>query len=105
MARAYQPDVSAGFEGEIVYELRHVSDGDRPPDRWTLRIQDGRASAEPRDGRDAAVRIRMALPDFARVLAGELHPVAAMMQGRIQIEGDLAVAARLGEMFGGPSPY
>jgi alkanesulfonate monooxygenase SsuD/methylene tetrahydromethanopterin reductase-like flavin-dependent oxidoreductase (luciferase family) len=105
MARAYVPEVSAGFQGEIVYELRHVADGGRPPDRWTLRVEDGRASAEQRDGADPALRIRMALPDFARVVAGELHPAAAMMDGRIDIEGDLAVAARLGEMFGGPSPY
>ena len=82
-----------------------MTDGARPPDHWTLRIEDGRASAEQRDGADPAVRIRMALPDFARVVAGELHPAAAMMEGRIDMEGDLAVAARLGEMFGGPSPY
>jgi hypothetical protein len=27
------------------------------------------------------------------------------MDGRMELEGDLRVAARLGEMFGGPSPY
>jgi hypothetical protein len=105
MARAYVPEVSAGFEGEIVYELRHVTDGDRPPDRWTLRIHDSRASAEARDSRDPALRLRLALPDFARMLAGELHPMAALMEGRIELEGDLVIARRLGEMFGGPSPY
>jgi alkanesulfonate monooxygenase SsuD/methylene tetrahydromethanopterin reductase-like flavin-dependent oxidoreductase (luciferase family) len=106
MARAYVPEVSAGFEGEIVYELRHVTDGGRPPDAWTLRIRDGKASAMAGgDGGQPAVLLRMALPDFARILSGDLHPAAAMMEGRIELEGDLAVAARLGEMFGGPSPY
>jgi alkanesulfonate monooxygenase SsuD/methylene tetrahydromethanopterin reductase-like flavin-dependent oxidoreductase (luciferase family) len=105
MARAYQPEVSPGFKGDIVYELKHVTDGVRPPDHWTLHVEDGRASAEARDGNAPVLRIRMALPDCARVAAGELHPALATMDGRIDMEGDLAVAARLGEMFGAPSPY
>jgi alkanesulfonate monooxygenase SsuD/methylene tetrahydromethanopterin reductase-like flavin-dependent oxidoreductase (luciferase family) len=105
MARAYQPEVSPGFRGDIVYELKHVTDGVRPPDYWTLHVEDGRASAEQRDGSAPALRIRMALPDFARVAAGEVHPALAMMEGRIEMEGDLKLAARLGEMFGAPSPY
>jgi hypothetical protein len=106
MARAYVPEVSAGFEGEIVYELRHVTDRDRAPDRWTLRVDDGKASAiAGANGSRPALVLRMDLPDFARILGGELHPAAAMMQGKIEMEGDFRVAARLGEMFGGPSPY
>ncbi|HKR98288.1 MAG TPA: SCP2 sterol-binding domain-containing protein, partial [Candidatus Dormibacteraeota bacterium] len=90
----------------IVYELRHVTDGERPPDCWTLRVEDGKASAIPgANGSRPALVLRMALPDFARIVGGELHPAAAMMQGRIELEGDFGVAARLGEMFGGPSPY
>jgi alkanesulfonate monooxygenase SsuD/methylene tetrahydromethanopterin reductase-like flavin-dependent oxidoreductase (luciferase family) len=105
MARAYVPEVSAGFEGEIVYELTHVANGRRPPDVWTLRVRDGRASALQGNGGDPAVLLRMPLPDFARIVGGLLHPAAALMEGRIELEGDLRVAARLGEMFGGPSPY
>ena len=105
VARAYVPEVSAGFEGDIVYELRHVADGNRPPDVWTLRVRDGKASAVQGNGGSAAVLVRMGLPDFARILSGELHPAAAMMEGKLELEGDLRVAARLGEMFGGPSPY
>jgi hypothetical protein len=105
MARAYVPEVSAGFEGEIVYELTHVADGKRRPDVWTLRVREGKASAVQGNGGSPAVLLRMPLPDFARIVGGTLHPAAAMMEGKIELEGDLRVAARLGEMFGGPSPY
>jgi hypothetical protein len=105
MARAYVPEVSAGFEGEIVYELTHTGNGQRPPDVWTLRVREGKASAVRGNGGAPAVLLRMALPDFARIVGGQLHPAAAMMEGKIELEGDLRVAARLGEMFGGPSPY
>jgi hypothetical protein len=105
VARSYLPEVSAGFEGDIVYELRHVADGNRPPDVWTVRVRDGKARAVQGNGDSPAVLVRMGLPDFARILSGELHPAAAMMEGKLELEGDLRVAARLGEMFGGPSPY
>jgi hypothetical protein len=29
----------------------------------------------------------------------------AFLDGRIDLEGDLALARRMAEMFGGPSPY
>jgi alkanesulfonate monooxygenase SsuD/methylene tetrahydromethanopterin reductase-like flavin-dependent oxidoreductase (luciferase family) len=105
MARAYVPEVAAGFEGEIVYELTRSSNGRRTPDVWTLRVQEGRATALQAGGAAPAVLVRLPLPDFARIISGELHPAAALMDGRMELEGDLRVAARLGEMFGGPSPY
>jgi hypothetical protein len=105
MARAYVHEVSGDFEGDIVYELTHVANGHAPPDFWTLRIRDGKASAVQGNGGSPDVLLRMALPDFARIAGGDLHPARALLQGRIEIEGDLRVAARLGEMFGGPSPY
>jgi alkanesulfonate monooxygenase SsuD/methylene tetrahydromethanopterin reductase-like flavin-dependent oxidoreductase (luciferase family)/putative sterol carrier protein len=105
MARAYVPEVAAGFEGEIVYELTRSSNGRRTPDVWTLRVQEGRATALQAGGAAPAVLVRLPLPDFARIVSGELHPAAALMDGRMELEGDLRVAARLGEMFGGPSPY
>ena len=55
-------------------------------------------------GAEPAVRVRMQLVDFVRIAAGE--PASqAFFDGRIDIEGDLGVARRLGEMFGGESPY
>jgi putative sterol carrier protein len=42
----------------------------------------------------------MELADFARLVGGDLEPMRAVMEGRMRIEGDLTVAARLGEMFG-----
>jgi putative sterol carrier protein len=82
-----------------------VANGNRPAEVWTLRVRDGKASAVQGNGGSPNVLLRMALPDFARIAGGDLHPALALMQGRIEIEGDLRVAARLGEMFGGPSPY
>jgi hypothetical protein len=37
--------------------------------------------------------------------AGGANPGAVLMESNIEVEGDIEVAMRLVEMFGGPSPY
>jgi alkanesulfonate monooxygenase SsuD/methylene tetrahydromethanopterin reductase-like flavin-dependent oxidoreductase (luciferase family) len=101
MARAFTPERSAGFQGRIVYELRHGSNGS-PPSSWTIEVRDGRASARPGAASDRALLVRMPVADFARILAGTMPPMSAFLEGRAHVEGDVALVRRLGEMFGGP---
>jgi putative sterol carrier protein len=63
-------------------------------------IVNGRAVASEGPADDASVKMRMSVPVFARVLARELDPARAMMEGKLEIEGDFAVAAQIGPMFG-----
>jgi alkanesulfonate monooxygenase SsuD/methylene tetrahydromethanopterin reductase-like flavin-dependent oxidoreductase (luciferase family) len=104
MAQAFEPDKAQGFEGDIVYELTHGGDGGRP-DVWTVRIKGRRATVRRVESPNPAIRLRMAIPDFMRVVTREVDPALPLLQGRIAVEGDLRLAPRLGEMFGQPSPY
>ncbi|MEA2375842.1 MAG: hypothetical protein QOD53_2305, partial [Thermoleophilaceae bacterium] len=101
MERAFVPKNAGGFEGVIQYEL----DGSRGVRKWHLRIEDERASARPGGADDPAVVMRMSVPLFARVIAREVDPVKAVLDGELTIEGDFNVAARLSEMFGEPSRF
>jgi putative sterol carrier protein len=47
----------------------------------------------------------MSVATFARTLAREIDPARAMMEGRLQIAGDFAVAAQIGPMFGEPERW
>ena len=102
MARRFEPDKSGGFKGDIQYELGY-SDGTTR--RWVVRIYGDRAEARPATSPRAALTMRLGLPTFARLLARELPPAEAFMQGKIEIEGDFQVAVRLGEMFGQGTPF
>ena len=108
MARSFDPSMAFGFEGDIEYELNRRRDGagaaTAQADRWTIRIAGDRARVLPGPGTDPALTVRIDLVDFVRIAAGE-SPMPAFLDGRIDLEGDLALARRLGEMFGGPSPY
>jgi len=101
MQRAFRPDRAGGFRGDIQYELR----GRRGLKRWVIRIDDGAAVAGPGRSPHPALVIRTSVPTFARMVARELPPAKAWFEGRIQIEGDFQLAAKLGEMFGQSSPW
>ena len=101
MERAFVPKNAGGFEGVIQYEL----EGSRGVRKWHLRIEDDRASARPGGADDPAVVMRMSVPLFARVIAREVDPVKAVLDGELTIEGDFNVAAKIGEMFGEPSRF
>jgi hypothetical protein len=42
---------------------------------------------------------------FIRIAAGEVSSNRALVDGRLAIDGDFALAQRLPEMFGDVSPY
>jgi alkanesulfonate monooxygenase SsuD/methylene tetrahydromethanopterin reductase-like flavin-dependent oxidoreductase (luciferase family) len=104
MARQFEPKFAFGFEGDIAYELAHHGDG-RPPERWTVRVRNGSASALPGADGDPAITFRLSVPDFARLVAEVVAPQELLFAGRFEIEGDLSLATRIPEMFGAPPRF
>jgi alkanesulfonate monooxygenase SsuD/methylene tetrahydromethanopterin reductase-like flavin-dependent oxidoreductase (luciferase family) len=102
MAQRFRPDRALGWTGNILYELR-AGDGRLKP--WTVEVGRERARARPGRPADPALTLRVALADFVRIAGRDLEPGRALLTGRLEIEGDVIVATRLGEMFGEPSPY
>jgi hypothetical protein len=101
IARQYDPRVGGAFSGEIGYELT-TSDG--RVQQWTIEVADGRARARAGLPRDPVVLLLAPVADFVRSLAGE-QQVRSILEGRTRIEGDIAMAYRITEMFGGRIPY
>jgi alkanesulfonate monooxygenase SsuD/methylene tetrahydromethanopterin reductase-like flavin-dependent oxidoreductase (luciferase family)/putative sterol carrier protein len=102
MTQRFDPERAGGFEGEVQYDLRTSGGRTRS---WTVEIRGMRASARPGAARDPKLTMRLALADFLRIAAQELDAGAALLTGRLDLEGDFALATRLGEMFGQPSAY
>ncbi len=97
MQSSFAPDGAAGFTGELCYELRTTGGEVRP---WTLAITPDRAEARPGAGVNPRLRVKLTVADFVRIAGGDLDPGKALLTGRMDLEGDFALAARLGEMFG-----
>jgi alkanesulfonate monooxygenase SsuD/methylene tetrahydromethanopterin reductase-like flavin-dependent oxidoreductase (luciferase family)/putative sterol carrier protein len=101
MERNFQPGKALGFSGDIQYEL-WVGEEVRP---WLVRIAGASISTGSGRSPSPAVTLRMALPTFARIVCRQLPPTQAFMEGKIELEGDFQVAARMGEWFGQASPF
>jgi putative sterol carrier protein len=102
MTRRFRADKAAGFSGDILYELSPAN-GDRVKN-WTVSVNGRRATARNDRPAAPAVTISMSLADFARLIARDLDPGKALLQGRLQVDGDFNVLTKLGEMFGEPAP-
>ena len=96
MERQFEPARAGGFQGEIQYVLT-TRRGEQP---WAIDVHDGRATVYPGRATSPALTLIMGVPTFARILSQEVEPGRAWLDGSIQVEGDLPVAARLGDMFG-----
>ncbi len=101
MQRAFRPDRSFGFSGEIEYQLQTNGKSRN----WVVRITDGKATSKSGSAEHPSVVLRMSAPTFARLSVGMLEPTAAVLEGKLNAEGDLRLVNRIGEMFGGPSRY
>lgn len=102
MASRFDPDRAAGLSGEIRYDLAQADGTTRT---WAIEIKDNRARV--REGRSdaAVVTIGVGLADFIRLVTGASTAFDLIAAGKLTIDGDMAVAARLGDMFGGDSAY
>lgn len=51
------------------------------------------------DDQDADCTIKVSLDDLESMVSGDLDPTAAFMQGKLQVEGDMGVAMKLGQVL------
>ena len=87
--------VAAAAEDAAVGERPRGGDG--APDG-------GQATARHRPADDPLLTIHTSVADFVRLIAGAANPVTMWIDKRAQVEGDITLANRLVEMFGGEEP-
>jgi hypothetical protein len=102
MVRAYRPERTAGWTGDIRYELTASGGAVRT---WTVSCGPAQASAREGAEPDPALTIKLSVADFIRLAGRDLDPAKALLSGRLDLAGDFSVALRLGEMFGQPPAY
>lgn len=51
------------------------------------------------EDQDADCTISVSLEDLQSIVAGELDPTGAFMQGKLKVDGDMSVAMKLGQVL------
>ena len=96
MERAFNAGRANGsVEGVIQYHL-HAPSGTRS---WVVSARGGKLEARPGTHPQPGTTLRMGAATFARIAAGQETSTAAAMGGRLQMEGDLRLVARLAEVL------
>jgi tetratricopeptide (TPR) repeat protein len=102
MARAFQPAMAFGFEGDLVFELRPLVDDGAPDasDWWTIEVRASKATA--RRGRSATptATIHAPISEFVRIASGEIPATLALLEGSVTVDGDVIAVSRLPDLFG-----
>lgn len=88
------PQKLAGTNTVALFDLSGEGGG-----AWTLTITDGHLSVSQGTPPSSDLTFKMAAGDFLAMLNGSLNPIAAFMQGKIKVVGDMAVAMRLQVLF------
>jgi hypothetical protein len=105
LARSYQPTFAYGFEGVIMVELDTTVEGSEPTvDTWSIEVTAKKARARRGPSTAPAVTVQLNAADFVRLVAGTLNPIQAFKEHRLTVQGDVLIAARMDEMFGGVAP-
>ena len=84
-----------GVDAVILFNLSGEGGG-----KWTATIADGKVTVEEGETASPTMTLSMAGQDLVALSNGELNPVAAFMQGRIKVSGDMSLAMRLQSILG-----
>jgi putative sterol carrier protein len=91
-------EAAAGMKATVRWRITH--DADDGADVYELQIDDGRCRVRRGEGdTDPKVTITLDAAEFIRVATANSDPMQAYFKGRIKLEGDIMVAARLQALF------
>ena len=90
IADTLAPKVAEGnFDSVIKFDCGE--DGSMTIDNQSISTGDG--------GADPDCTVGVSLEDLQSIVAGDLDPTAAFMQGKLKVDGDMGVAMKLGQIF------
>ena len=95
MAEAFMPERAAGEDAVIQY---HVTVGEKAYS-YRLKVANGKCEVMQGAGGPARVTLSMAVPDFLRLVAGELGGIWALMTGKLKVGGDMLFARTMQGWF------
>jgi len=98
MPKQVDPTAARGLTTVIRWDITGRADGET--DSYRLELQDGRArSIRGSAGEPPRLTVTMDGVEFLRLVSGNLDPMQAYFKGRIQMSGDIMVAAKLAQLF------
>lgn len=84
-----------GMDATILFDVSGEEGG-----QWTVTIDNGQVNVEEGKTESPTITVEAAAKDLKALIKGDLNPMAAFMQGRLKVKGDISVAMQLQKLFG-----
>lgn len=84
------PSKIQGLNAVILFNLTGEGGG-----KWTLKFENGKVEVNEGETASPNMTLSMSAQDFVDLSNGTLNPMAAFMQGKLKISGDMSLAMRL----------
>jgi putative sterol carrier protein len=94
---AFQPDKAAGVDAQVQLHLTGEPSGD-----WVATIRNQQLTVQPGVTPNPNLTFRADSQDVVRLFTGQINPMQAYMQGKVQMQGDMGLAMRMAGMFKKP---
>jgi 2,4-dienoyl-CoA reductase-like NADH-dependent reductase (Old Yellow Enzyme family)/putative sterol carrier protein len=99
MKAAFDPSQATGQSALIQYTI----DSPAGEMSYQLNVENGVCELAKGPAENPRVTLALSLPDFLRMVTGELNGMQAFTSGKLKITGDLMFSQRLAAWFGGPN--
>jgi putative sterol carrier protein len=86
---------AAGVDGTIMFDLTGEGGG-----KWTIKIADGACDWSEGGIESPTTTLIMSTEDFVGMVNGTVNAMAAFMQGKIKLQGDMGLAMKFQTIFG-----
>ncbi len=94
MPKAFLPEKAKGVEAVIQYRLTGEEGGE-----WIVTIKDGQCTVEEGVAENPTLTLEADAEDYKNVILGKLDGMAAFMQGKLKLKGNLNLAMKLTSFF------
>jgi len=88
MAAAFRPEAAGNGNAVIQYDVT-TPDG---KESYQLNVADGRCTVARGTPAPARVTLTLSLPNFLRLITGQLNGQQAFMSGQLKLAGDMSIA-------------
>ncbi len=94
---SFPPEKAAGLEAEVQVNLTGEGGGN-----WVIKFSGGKIAAAEGQASSPRLTVTTSLADITAVAEGKLDGMAAFMQGKIKLDGDVGLAMRMVSLFKRP---
>jgi putative sterol carrier protein len=92
--KAFQPEKAMGLDAVIQYHLTGEEGGD-----WIITIRDDKCTVQEGIAENPKMTLTADAKEFGDILLGKMDGMAAFMQGKLKLSGDLNLAMKLTSFF------